>query len=243
MRGIGGWMALAVGAALLGGCTEGGGTKDGVGDDAAVAPSTGDPALDAIDAFIAANVDKEAPGWRFTLKKPPALPFADGKRYVLDIETNRGPVKIKLRPDRAPMHASSAVYLARLGFYDGNTSHRAMKNFMCQAGSADGRGGRGPGYELDLEADASHVYDRPGLLAAARTPDPNSAGSQFFLMYGPWPGLNGQYTIYGELAEDAKTESTLTLRAMEEVSNPGDGPPREPIVFEKITVSVEEESP
>ena len=220
------------------GVTDADGQFDGAGpSDGANAPSDG--AIAAIDAFIAENVDRDNPSWRFTLKRPPRLSFNESANYMLSMETNRGPVKIRLLPDLAPMHVSNAIYLARLGYYDGNSSHRAMKGFMVQAGSSNGRGGGSPGYGLKLEAGPTHVYDRPGLLAAARTNDPHSAGSQFFLMLAPYAPLNGKYTIYGELANDAKTESMMTLRAMEEVSNPGDGPPRQPIVFEKFTITVE----
>ncbi len=204
------------------------------------APLADDPAIRAIQEFIASSqIDKSKESWRYLLPKPPAVEFTEGKNYVLHMKTNRGPVTIRLRPDLAPMHVANAIYLTLLDFYDDNPSHRAMKNFMVQGGSADRRGGRGPGYALRLEADERHQYDRPGLLAAARTNDPHSAGSQFFLMFAANAGLCGNYTIYGELLDEKRTESMLTLRAMEKVSNPGDGPPLEPIVFEDFSITVE----
>lgn len=249
-------------SALGVGCTKtdgGGGEKTDAGktadgDAPKTAPVATDPAIVALDAFIAKHtaeadergrkIDKSNPNWRAMLPKPPLLEFTPGKSYMLSMKTNHGPVKIKLRPDLAPMHVSNAIYLSRVGFYDGNKSHRAVKRFMAQAGSMDGRGGGNLGYALNLEADQRHVYDRKGLLAAARTGDPNSAGSQFFLMYAPYPGLNISprnqgYTIYGELAEDKKAESEATLAAMEKVSNPGDGPPLGPIEFESFSITVE----
>lgn len=256
--------ALLGGVLLAGalGCTKGSESTSGTDAAAPVDAATGgspatdaaaemhsDPAIRTLQEFIAKHevepdrrgrkIDRSSPNWRTTLPKPPLVEFTEGKDYLLRLKTNRGPVTIRLRPDLAPMHVANALYLSLLGFYDGSTSHRAIKRFMVQAGSPDGRGFASLGYALDLEADKRHVYDRPGLMAAARTPDPNSAGSQFFLMLAPYPGLNHQYTIYGELAEDQKIESQMTLREMEKVSNPGDGPPLQPIVFEEVTVAVE----
>ncbi|MFG0320612.1 MAG: peptidylprolyl isomerase [Planctomycetota bacterium JB042] len=210
-----------------------------------------DPATRTMLDFIAKHegepdergrtIDKSKPNWRMLLPRPPRLEFTPGRKYLLHMETNHGPMTFELRPDLAPMHVSNAIYLALVGFYEGNTSHRTGRGFMVQAGAPDGRGGGNLGYALDLEADKRHVYDRPGLLAAARTPDPHSAGSQFFVMFGASPQLNFQYTIYGEFADAQKTESMITLRKLEQSSNPSPstGPPLKPIVFEKMTVSVE----
>ena len=94
-----------------------------------------DAALAAIDAFIAEqNVDRASPGWKTRLAKPPELTFSAGKTYYWRLETNHGPIKVKLLTDVAPMHVSSAIYLTRLGFYDDTRFHRVIPGFMAQGG-------------------------------------------------------------------------------------------------------------
>jgi hypothetical protein len=100
-----------------------------------------DAAVAAVDAFIAEqNVDKAQPNWKRKLEKPPKVSFTAGKSYFWNLETNKGAIKIKLMPDTAPMHVSSAIYLTRLGFYDGTIFHRVIPRFMAQGGDPTGTG-------------------------------------------------------------------------------------------------------
>jgi hypothetical protein len=100
---------------------------------------------DAIDKFIAEKkIDKTNASWKTTLPQPPKLTFAPGKKYVWVLETNKGAIRILLKPAVAPMHVSSTIYLTRLGFYDSVVFHRVISGFMAQGGDPWRRHGRPP---------------------------------------------------------------------------------------------------
>jgi peptidylprolyl isomerase len=108
-----------------------------------------------------------------------------------------GRVEITMRPDLAPNHCAQIKALARRGFYDGVPFHRVIEGFMAQTGDPTGTGGGGSGNKLRAEFSSDkHVR---GTVSMARTSDPNSADSQFFIMFAPAPSLDGQYTIWGEV--------------------------------------------
>ena len=117
----------------------------------------------------------------------------------IKIETEKGDSLIELYPDSAPNHVANFKFLAGKGFYDGLIFHRVIAGFMAQGGDPDGTGMGGPGYALKAEFnDRKHVR---GTLAMARSSDPDSAGSQFYICYGDTPHLDGQYTIFGQVVE------------------------------------------
>jgi peptidylprolyl isomerase len=109
-----------------------------------------------------------------------------------------GLVVIKLLPDIAPNHVARVKELTRQGFYDGTPFHRVIPGFMAQGGDPTGTGTGGSKLP-DLKAEFSNVPFTRGMIGAARTDDPNSANSQFFIMFGEAPNLNGQYTIWGQV--------------------------------------------
>ncbi len=117
---------------------------------------------------------------------------------TINLQLKDGTVVIKLRPDLAPKHVERIKTLAREGFYDGVVFHRVIDGFMAQTGDPTGTGSGGSDYP-DLPAEFSDVPYERGIVGMARTPDPNSANSQFFIMFGPAPSLNGQYTVLGEV--------------------------------------------
>ncbi|CAN1565232.1 PpiB Peptidyl-prolyl cis-trans isomerase (rotamase) - cyclophilin family [Rhabdaerophilaceae bacterium] len=120
---------------------------------------------------------------------------------TLVIELKSGKVVIALRPDLAPKHVERIKALTRQGFYDGIVFHRVLEGFMAQTGDPTGTGGGGsPLPNLPAEFSRSERYVR-GVVGMARTQDPNSANSQFFIMFAEAPGLNGQYTIWGKVTE------------------------------------------
>jgi peptidylprolyl isomerase len=133
------------------------------------------------------------------------------KEYLATVHTVRGDFTIKLRPDLAPQHVNSFVFLAREGFYDGVTFHRVLAGFMAQAGDPTGSGSGGPGYTIPAEFTNEVGFTR-GTLGMARTNDPNSAGSQWFITFGDTAHLNGQYTIFGEVIEGMDIVDCITLR-------------------------------
>ena len=115
------------------------------------------------------------------------------------IETNRGTIKFKFFPGVAPGHCRNFIRLAQSHFYDGTVFHRVIKDFMIQGGDPQGTGMGGPGYTIDAEfSDKPH---QDGTLSMARSGDPNSAGSQFFICTGRRQFLDGKYTVFGQVSE------------------------------------------
>ncbi|MGV1013884.1 MAG: peptidylprolyl isomerase [Methyloceanibacter sp.] len=120
---------------------------------------------------------------------------------VLLLDLKDGRVTILLRPDLAPQHVARAKQLARDGFYDGIVFHRVIEGFMAQGGDPTGTGMGGSNYEdVPAEFTDKAKFVR-GTVGAARSQDPNSANSQFFITFGPAPFLDGQYTIWGQVID------------------------------------------
>ena len=120
------------------------------------------------------------------------------KENILYIDTKDGRIAIQLRPDLAPGHVARIKKLAREGFYDGVVFHRVLDGFMAQTGDPQGTGHGGSKYP-DLKAEFSNAKFKRGAVGAARTGDPNSANSQFFIVLDEASHLNGQYTLWGEV--------------------------------------------
>ena len=117
---------------------------------------------------------------------------------VLDLKT--GPVKIKLRPDLAPNHVERIKTLAGQGFYDGVVFHRVIPGFMAQTGDPTGTGSGGSDLP-DLKAEFSNEKHVKGTVSAARTANPNSANSQFYICFDDAPWLDKQYSVWGQVVE------------------------------------------
>jgi peptidylprolyl isomerase len=144
---------------------------------------------------------------------------------ILVIQTKNGKVLIKLRPDLAPKHVERVKTLAKEGFYDGQKFHRVIGGFMAQTGDPSGTGSGGSNYP-DLPAEFSQEPFKRGTVGAARTADPNSANSQFFICFDDngCSSLNGQYTVWGQVIE-----------GMDNVDKIAKGePPVMPDVMEKV---------
>ena len=117
---------------------------------------------------------------------------------ILDLKD--GPVKIKLRDDLAPNHVERIKTLAGQGFYDGVVFHRVIPGFMAQSGDPTGTGMGGS--ELpDLKAEFSNEKHKRGTVSAARSQNPNSANSQFYICFDDAPWLDRQYSVWGEVVE------------------------------------------
>lgn len=184
-----------------------------------------------VDAFITSvNVNKSAPDWRTTLRMPPKLRFDAQTDYFWHLDTAVGAIKVRLFADTAPMHASSCLYLTRLGFYDGLNFHRIIPSFMAQGGDPLGSGMGGPGYEYAGEFQGGRKHDRPGLLSMANR-GPNTDGSQFFLTFVPTPHLDGKHTIWGEVVEGMEA-----VKALEKLGSQ-QGQVVNPPLIKKATVS------
>jgi peptidylprolyl isomerase len=117
----------------------------------------------------------------------------------LYLDLKDGRVVIQLFPDLAPKHVARVKELARKGFYDNTPFHRVIEGFMAQGGDPTGTGSGGSDLpDLPAEFTRSRRFLR-GTVGAARTNNPNSANSQFFIMFAPAPNLDGQYTIWGQV--------------------------------------------
>jgi peptidylprolyl isomerase len=126
-----------------------------------------------------------------------------GRAMAADLENTlymdvpAGRVVIEMRPDLAPETVAQIKRLVRQGFYDGIVFHRVIDGFMAQTGDPKGDGTGGSGHKLKAEfSDEKHVR---GVVSMARASDPNSADSQFFIMFAPAPSLDGKYTIWGKV--------------------------------------------
>src|ERR1700740_3394827 len=123
-----------------------------------------------------------------------SLPAKLDKQNAIVIDTTKGRIVIQLRTDLAPQHAARIKQLARDGFYNNVPFHRVMDGFMAQTGDGQNGNGTGGSKYPNLRAEFSNVPYKRGIVGMARTSDPNSANSQFFIMYGDGAFLNGQYT-------------------------------------------------
>ena len=117
---------------------------------------------------------------------------------TLYMDVPAGRVVIAMRPDLAPATCDQIRALVRRHFYDGIVFHRVIAGFMAQTGDPTGTGSGGSGHPLKAEFSQTEHFVR-GTLGMARTSDPNSADSQFFIMFAPAPSLDGKYTIWGKV--------------------------------------------
>ena len=132
------------------------------------------------------------------------------------METTKGRVVIKLRPDLAPGHVERIKLLAREGFYDGIVFHRVIYGFMAQTGCPQGTGTGGSGKKLKAEFNEEpHVR---GTASMARAQNPDSGDSQFFICFEDAPFLNRQYTVWGKVVEGM--ENVDKIKRGEPVQNP-----------------------
>ena len=114
-------------------------------------------------------------------------------------DTDRGPIKVELAADKAPLTVANFVNLAKRGFYDGLKFHRVINDFMIQGGCPQGTGTGGPGYKFEDEANNGLRHER-GVLSMANA-GPNTNGSQFFITHVATPWLNGKHTVFGKVVE------------------------------------------
>lgn len=147
---------------------------------------------------------------------------------ILYLDLKDGRVEIKLLPDVAPKHVERIKHLAREGFYDGIVFHRVIDGFMAQTGDPTGTGTGGSDLE-DLPAEFNKVPFARGTIGAARTSDPNSANSQWFICFDDCGFLNRQYTVWGQVT-----------KGMEFVDNITKGePPKNPDKIVKLQVAAD----
>lgn len=136
------------------------------------------------------------------------------KNPVVTITMDDGSViKAELYPETAPNTVNNFLFLAGKGFYDGLIFHRVIKGFMIQGGDPTGTGAGGPGYSIKGEFNSAgfknDLKHTEGVLSMARSMDPNSAGSQFFIMHRAAPHLDGNYAAFGKVIEGMETVNKI----------------------------------
>ena len=155
-------------------------------------------------------------------------------KAIIDVK-DYGTIKVELNPKEAPITVENFVKLAKSGFYNGLTFHRVIKGFMIQGGCPKGNGTGGPGYEIKGEFAANgvpnNISHKRGVISMARAYDPNSAGSQFFVMQKDGNFLDGQYAAFGETVEGIEVvDKVAAVR-----TSPNDKP-LTPVVINTITI-------
>lgn len=155
----------------------------------------------------------------------------DKNTYTVEIETSKGPIRLNFLPEVAPGHVKNFLALAKIGYYNGLKFHRIIKGFMIQGGCPLGSGTGGPGYTI--RAEFNDTPHNPGTLSMARTSDPNSAGSQFFICLERQRSLDNQYTVFGQTAD---AESLATVKALGNLPTDRNDHPKEEALMKKVTV-------
>jgi peptidyl-prolyl cis-trans isomerase B (cyclophilin B) len=153
------------------------------------------------------------------------------------LTTSEGPILVQLWPDVAPGHAENFLKLTRQGFYDGLSFHRILPSFVIQGGCPRGDGTGGPGWKVKAEFN-DRKHDK-GVLSMARSADPDSAGSQFFICLGRehCQHLDGQYTAFGTVVEGLDVVDRIAATPL---ADPRAGTPAEaPTIVEAVIVTAE----
>ncbi len=142
---------------------------------------------------------------------PPPMQVDVNKQYFAAVKMAKGgEFVIQLYPDKAPITVNSFVFLAQKGFFNGTTFHRVLEGFMAQGGDPTGTGTGGPGYSFVNEKN-DLAFDKPGVVAMANA-GPDTNGSQFFIMFGPFGLSEDDYTIFGQVISGMDVVNGLTRR-------------------------------
>jgi Peptidyl-prolyl cis-trans isomerase (rotamase) - cyclophilin family len=166
----------------------------------------------------------------------------DGKKveYVAVLDTDDGVIEVEFFPAHAPKHARSFIALTKAGYFDGTIFHRALPGFMIQGGCPLGNGRGGPGYALPAEFNS--IKHEKGILSAARSNDPDSAGSQFFLCHDTASFLDGKYTVFGHVTKGMDVIDKIVNRPRHRNESGEPSAPDEPCKVKKATVKIKGEA-
>ena len=156
--------------------------------------------------------------------------MANDPENTIQIELKDGNVIIELKTDIAPNHSNRIKELAREGFYDGVPFHRVIEGFMAQTGDGENRNGTGGSTKPDLKNEFSDTPHLRGTVSMARTADPDSANSQFFICFDDASHLNGQYTAFGQVVQGMEFVDNIKR------GEPGSGTVDEPDLMISVKV-------
>ncbi|MEZ0324725.1 MAG: peptidylprolyl isomerase [Fimbriimonas sp.] len=233
------YLAFLLGAALLAGCND---KPAEVASTPTTAPPATDtpPAKDAYDATLSNSqlssrgIPSQAkPMGKETISVADRKP-KDGEEVAV-LETDMGKIVLMFFPDKAPNHVANFKKLVKSGFYDGTRFHRTIPNFMIQGGDPNTKNsdrsswGQG-GPEERVMAEFNDIHHTKGVLSMARSNDPNSAGSQFFIMVGEAPTLDWKYSAFGKVVTGQEVADKI-------VSQPAEGELAvDPVAIKKATL-------
>ncbi len=167
-----------------------------------------------------------------------SVEIEEGTKPRVHIESTFGPMTVELWPDVAPLHCKNFIYLTKNGLYDSLAVFRLIPDFMFQSGCHKGDGTGNPGYTI--EAEFNDRLHEKGTLSMARSADPNSAGSQFFVCLARVPHLDGQYTAFGQVVEGMEVLDEFNAVGVQPNMARG-GEESQPVEPIWIKVSLEEE--
>jgi len=178
----------------------------------------------------------------FAAEEKKEISTMSNSNEVAVIKTNEGEMVVQFWTDAAPNTIENFKKLARQGFYDGTIFHRIVKGFMIQGGDPnskdaakeDAYGQGGPGYEIKAEFN-NHSHDR-GVLSMARGPNPDSAGSQFFICLAPVQRLDGQYTTFGKLIKGEDVLEKIGNTSVERNAQGEMSKPTKRVVIESVKI-------
>jgi peptidyl-prolyl cis-trans isomerase B (cyclophilin B) len=145
------------------------------------------------------------------------------------METSMGTIKLKFFPEAAPIHVQNFIHLANKGFFNGLTFHRIIDGFVIQGGCPKGDGTGGPGYRI--KAEFNNIKHQLGVLSMARSQEPDSAGSQFFICLGDLPNLDGKYTVFGTTIEGIDV-----VKAIGKVATDANDKPLKPVIIKSVKI-------
>jgi peptidyl-prolyl cis-trans isomerase B (cyclophilin B) len=171
--------------------------------------------------LICAGATAEGPRWR-EFSEDEIKAMAQTKAII---ETTLGKIELKFFPEAAPNHVDNFITLAKEGVYDGTAFHRVIPGFMIQGGDPNskshnraGHGTGGPGYTI--KAEFNNISHKKGTLSMARSRNPDSAGSQFFICVADSPWLDGQYTVFGEVTSGMDVADRIVSQPKDRRDNP-----------------------
>ncbi len=157
---------------------------------------------------------------------------ADGTRAIIKLAKG-GEIVIKFYPQDAPESVANFIKLAKKGFYNGLTFHRVIPGFVAQGGDPNGDGSGGPGYTIKGEFTGNGVNNTQkhvkGAVAMARTNDPDSAGSQFYICLDAQPNLDGQYAVFGQVVKGMDLVEQIQVGDKMEKVSIVSGAPKKPV--------------
>jgi len=222
--------ALALTAIVAVGCGGDSSSDSPTAEAAASDDTSSEPAGTAPSEADCPPAEGAAEQTRQFAAAPPRC-LEDGVSYQAIVSTNQGDFTIDLDPESAPVAANNFVFLARNRYFDDTVCHRIIPNFVVQCGDPTATGTGGPGYTIVDEPPAPGEY-QIGSIAMAKTPAPDSAGSQFFIITGSdGAALPPEYALFGQVTDGLDT----TVGALAAAGSP-DGTPTEPIEIRSIRI-------